>query len=404
VEQLEKSGPLKGIKVVEIGMWAAGPAAGAIFTDWGADVIKVEPLEGDPYRALVVQRDNEGQDSPQFRLDNRAKRSVTLDVRTDEGRQLAYELIKRSDVFLTNIRLQGLERFKMTWDILKEINPRLIYTIVTGYGIKGAEINRPAFDSGAWWGRGGVAATVLPDGIPPLFLAGGIGDHFTAMAAVTGTCAALYAREQTGKGQLVDVSMLRTAAYFISFNLFDQMLGRPRKKQQRHETLNPMIIPYQVKGGKWFSLLGLQGDRVWPLVMRAVDRPDLIEDERFNTAAKRAKNSAELVKLLDEIFATRTLAEWAPRLDREDVWWAPTQTTEDLLTDPQVRAAGVFMEVPAQDGKKVEMVASPVDYSGTPWRATGTHPALGQHTEEVLLELGRDWEEIARLKEKKVIG
>jgi len=404
VEQLEKSGPLKGIKVVEIGMWAAGPAAGAIFTDWGADVIKVEPLEGDPYRALVVQRDNEGQDSPQFRLDNRAKRSVTLDVRTDEGRQLAYELIKRSDVFLTNIRLQGLERFKMTWDILKEINPRLIYTIVTGYGIKGAEINRPAFDSGAWWGRGGVAATVLPDGIPPLLLAGGIGDHFTAMAAVTGTCAALYAREQTGKGQLVDVSMLRTAAYFISFNLFDQMLGRPRKKQQRHETLNPMIIPYQVKGGKWFSLLGLQGDRVWPLVMRAVDRPDLIEDERFNTAAKRAKNSAELVKLLDEIFATRTLAEWAPRLDREDVWWAPTQTTEDLLTDPQVRAAGVFMEVPAQDGKKVEMVASPVDYSGTPWLATGTHPALGQHTEEVLLELGRDWEEIARLKEKKVIG
>ena len=267
MEQLEKSGPLKGIKVVEIGMWAAGPAAGGIFTDWGADVIKVEPLEGDPYRALVVQRDNEGQDSPQFRLDNRAKRSVTLDVRTDEGRKIAYELIKRADVFLTNIRLQSLERFKMTWDILKEVNPRLIYTIVTGYGIKGAEINRPAFDSGAWWGRGGVAATVLPDGIPPLFLAGGIGDHFTAMAAVTGTAAALFAREHTGKGQLVDVSMLRTAAYFISFNLFDQMLGRPRKKQQRHETLNPMIIPYQTKGGKWFSLLGLQGDRVWPLVM-----------------------------------------------------------------------------------------------------------------------------------------
>ena len=131
-----------------------GARGRGIFTDWGADVIKVEPLEGDPYRALVVQRDNEGQDSPQFRLDNRAKRSVTLDVRTDEGRKIAYDLIKRADVFLTNIRLQSLERFKMTWDILKDINPRLIYTIVTGYGIKGAEINRPAFDSGAWWGRG----------------------------------------------------------------------------------------------------------------------------------------------------------------------------------------------------------------------------------------------------------
>jgi crotonobetainyl-CoA:carnitine CoA-transferase CaiB-like acyl-CoA transferase len=165
---------------------------------------------------------------------------------------------------------------------------------------------------------------------------------------------------------------------------------------------NPLINSYRDKDEKWFWLLGLQGDRHWPDVVRAIDRPDLLEDESFATIVLRMQNAAGLVKLLDEAFAQRPLAEWAEVFDREDVWWAPVQATHDLLTDPQADAAGVFVEVPTSEGS-ARMVATPVDFSETRWSPAGTSPELGQHTEEVLLELGYDWEQIAEVAGRGVI-
>jgi crotonobetainyl-CoA:carnitine CoA-transferase CaiB-like acyl-CoA transferase len=397
-------GPLEGIRVVELGFWVAAPAAGGIMADWGADVIKIEPPEGDPFRGLFLKSAGlQVPINPPFELDNRGKRSIALNLETEDGRRIARELIKRADVFVTNLRAKALIQFAMRYEDLRELNPRMVYCHVTGYGSRGAEINRAAYDVGAFWSRAGVVSTLTPAGQEPATQRGAMGDHTTAITATSAICAALVARGKTGQGQKVETSLMRVGGYFIGWDVNIRLrLGVPTVAGTRHTTPNPLITSYHDSNGKWFWLLGLQGDRMWPDMLRAIARPDLDHDARFNTMAARRENAAVLVDLLDSIFTQKTLAEWAPVFDRENVWWAPVQTTEDLLVDPQARAAGLFVNVPTADGE-AEMVATPCDFGGTPWTPSAMAPELGQHSEEILLELGLDWEEIGRLKEARVI-
>ena len=391
---------MEGIRVVEVGMWVAGPSAAAVLGDWGADVIKIEPPNGDPFRGLLSAFGDDGS-SPPFELDNRNKRSVGLDLSQDEGRRIAAQLVDRADVFVTNARMSALERAGLDYATASARNPRLVYASVSGYGVEGEERDRAAYDVGAFWSRAGVAAALTPDGLDLPYQRGGMGDHMAGMAAAGAVAAALLARERTGDGQLVSTSLLRIGMYMLGWDISMSLrLGIPTVPMTVKAPPNPLINAYTAGDGRRFWMLGLQADRHWPDVLRAVSRPEWADDPRFNSIEVRWQHSAELVAELEAVFATKPLSEWAPIFDREDVWWAPVQHAHEVVADPQAHASGGFVSVPSADGgEPVTMVASPVDFSGTPWAPRSMPPEFAQHTEEVLLELGYDWDQIIALKD-----
>jgi crotonobetainyl-CoA:carnitine CoA-transferase CaiB-like acyl-CoA transferase len=399
------AGPMEGIRVVELAFWVAGPSAAGVLADWGADVIKIEPPNGDPFRGLFLNSAGlEVPANPPFELDNRGKRSIALDFRTDEGRAIAARLVDRADVFVTNLRPAALERVGLDWPTLSAKNPRLIYAGITGYGDEGPDRDRPAYDVGAFWSRAGIAAALTSPGGDPPMQRGAMGDHIAGITGAGAVAAALFVRERTGRGQFVSTSLYRIGMFVLGWDLNTTLrLGIPAMPMTRTAMPNPVISSYRAGDDKWFWLLGLQGDRHWPDLLRAIGHPELANDPRFANMRARRENCAELVALLDSIFATKPLAEWGTILDAANMWWAPVQTTTEVVADPQARAAGGFVSVPVVDGAPVEMVASPVDFSDTRWAPRANAPELGQHTEEILLELGYDWESIAALKEKRAV-
>lgn len=398
-------GPLQGTKVVELGFWVAGPAAAGILADWGAEVIKIEPPAGDPMRGMFHSA--AGVDvpvNPPFELDNRGKRSITLDLATEAGRSIATALLERADAFVTNLRPAALSRVGLDFERVHALNPQLVYCLVSGYGTTGPDRERPAYDVGAFWARAAIGASLRPDDGEPPQQRGGMGDHTTAITAVSAVCAALLARERTGKGQLVTTSLLRTGCYVLGWDLSIRLrFGKLEPPYDRFHVPNPMVNCYRSSDRRWFWLLGLQADRHWPDVVRAIDRPELLRDPRFADIRARRRNNTECVRILDAAFNARPMAHWREVFDRENVWWAPVQSVDELLADPQARAAGTFVEGPVAEGTS-EMPASPVDFAGTPWAPSRMPPELGQHTEEILLELGYDWERITALKESGAIG
>lgn len=398
-------GPMEGVRVVELGVWVAGPAAGGILADWGADVVKVEPPGiGDPGRLFGQMLGGDLPFNPPFEMDNRSKRSIGIDLANPDGFELALELIDGADVFLTNVRMAGLARLGLDPETLAKRNPRLIYCALTGYGMEGPDADRAAYDIAAFWARSGIAAALTTPGSHPPFQRGGMGDHNAGLCAAAGISAALFKREKTGEGQLVSTSLLREGIYTLSFDLaitcrFGVAVGSANRKQMG----NPCINNYQDKAGRWFWIVGLEGDRHWPPLCQAVGHPEWTEDPRFDTAKNRQQNAEALITLLDEIFATRTTDEWRPIFDAtEDFFWAPVQTGDEVINDPQVLASGGLIDVP-DEGSTTRFPATPVDFHGTPWEPRWMAPELGQHTDEVLGELGCNGERIAALREKGAV-
>lgn len=395
-------GPMEGVRVVELALWVAGPSCGGILADWGADVIKVEPLAGDPFRSLEWLY-GEGVNPP-FELDNRGKRSVAVDLTAEAGRDILHRLVEPADVFVTNYRLAGLERLGLDPDALTDRYPALVYAHVSGYGLRGDERDRAAYDVGAWWGRAGVASAITPDGVDLPYPRGGMGDHMTGLAAAGGVSAALFHRTRTGAGQVVSTSLLRNGAYQLGWDHnVNLRTGAETVPQTRKDPPNPLINGYRCGDGRWVWLLGMEGDRHWPRVIEALGRPEWADDPRFADIAARRDHSLDLVAAMDEVLASRPRDEWAEVFDRNDVWWAPVNHSHELGDDEQARAAGCLVDVPLADGSTATMVASPVDFDGTAWSVREPSPELGQHTELVLAEAGVGWDEIESLKADGVI-
>ena len=384
------SGPLEGIKVVELGVWIAGPAAGGVLADWGADVIKIEPPAGDPARSFGKMLGDDLPYNPVFELDNRGKRSIVLDLGTDDGHAAALELLDDADVFVTNVRRAALARRGLDDETLLARNPRLVYGHITGFGRDGPDADKAAFDIAAFWSRAGIAHLLTAPGAELPFQRGGMGDHSTGATFAGGICAALLARERTGRGQLVSTSLYRQGVYTIGFDL-NTVLGWGRYPAigTRQTMGSPSINNYRAGCGRHFWVVGLEGDRHWPPLARLAGHPEWLDDPRFATALDRARNATQLTALLDAAWATRTLDEWAPLFDAEpDMFWSRVQDPYEVVNDPTLRDAGGIVEVP--DGvATMPMIATPVDFHGTPWSPRAMAPELGQHTAEVLAALGR---------------
>ncbi len=387
---------LSGLTVVEYATYIAAPGAGCILSDWGARVIKVEPIGGDPIRRFFDTIGAETDANPVFDLDNRGKQSVILDTRTPDGIAALRKLAAGADVFLTNVRPGGLARAGLDPASLSAINPRLVYASVTGFGLEGPEVDRAGFDVTAFWSRSGVARLTAPRGAEPFTIRTGMGDHTTSMACAAGILAALYEREKTGRGRLVESSLARSAIYAVGSDMAIQLrFGRIASTRPRTDAVNPLTNFFKTSDDKWICIVPRQGNPDWPNIARAVKADHLLTDPRFASSRARRENCSALVAALDEAFGAAAFAEVAARLDAEDVTWAPVQTAAEACADPQLIAAGAFVDVPSADGAKTyKSPATPIRFPGAADGPKGPSPRPGQHTRAVLGELGYTSEEI----------
>lgn len=398
---------LKGLKIVEMATYIAAPGAAGILADWGADVVKVEPLSGCPMRGFLgnIGVDNL-QGNPVFELDNRGKQGIALNTATPEGVEVVKRLIRDADVFITNVRPGGLERSGLDYTSLSAINPGLIYASVTGYGLEGPDRDKPGFDVAAFYGRSGLGQAWTVKGEEPVNPRMAVGDHITSMATAAGILAALVERGKSGKGRLVEASLLRAGVYSLGCDMAIQlMFGKLGSTKSRHETLNPLGNYFKTADGTWFTIVPRQGSTDWAPLCRVIGQPELEKDERFASAKGRRANARELVDILDAAFAAKDLAHWRPLLDGEDIVWSPLMSPAEVSRDPQAIAAGAFVDVPAHDGNGTfRAPAAPIRFDGEDTAPAHAAPLLGEHTHAVLKAAGYSEADLASLKASGAIA
>ena len=340
-----------------------------------------------------------------FQLDNRGKRSLTLDLQHSAGPDLLRKLTGGADIFVTNLLPNRQERYGLTYEALRERFPKLIYVAVSGFGAVGPDRNRAGFDYSAFWARSGLMGLVGEPGSPPPVQRPGMGDHTTSLNVMAATLAALRRRDRTGEGLRVDVSLFATGLWALSSDLSGALVARkvpPRYSQKR--PFNPIWNAYRTRDAHWLLLVMPHPDPYWPAVCGAIDRPEWIADPRYDSRDKRMERNVELADALDKVFETRDLAEWKTRLNEAGVIWSPVQELPDVVADPQAAAMGHFTELNHPEFGPFRTLDTPFRILGADIRARGPAPELGQHTEEVLLEAGMDWEEIGNLRESGVLG
>lgn len=387
---------LQGLKVVEMATWVAGPSCAGVMADWGADVIKVESPYGDATRAFYPDT-AESPGNPVYTMENRGKKGVMLDITRPEARRALKAILRDADVFVTNVRPASLKRMGLDYDSLTGEAPRLIYAAVTGYGLVGPEADKPAFDITAFWTRSGVARATIPPDQEPFPSRPGFGDHTTALCTLSAILAALHERNATGKGRLVETSLIRAAAYAIGWDLSVQLrYGEVVTAQPRDERPNAISGYFRTADDRWVCILPRDLE-CFTKMMIVIDRPEILADDRYALPMDDLEVVREVRAMIDEAFALLTLDEAAERLDAHDLAWAPMATLAELAESDMAKQAGCFETVADGWGGRFQSPAPPARFPEGAPPIGRPAPKLGEHTREVLEAAGLSPEEIAAL-------
>ena len=400
--------PLEGIRIIDWTIWQQGPVSTAMLADLGADVIKIEErVGGDPGRGILSMGGRDLGERPNFYFEanNRNKKSLTLDLKKPEAREIVYKLAAVSDVFVQNFRKGVAARLGIDYATLRGHNQKLIYASATGYGPEGPDSGDPSFDQ-LGLARSGIMTAVGEPDMPPLGVAGGIADQMGAIMLAYGVLAALMARERFGIGQEVDASHLGSMLFLQGLSLsMKLMMGSAFRRTARARAGNPLWNHYQCKDGKWLALGMLQPDRYWAEFAKAIGRPELAADERFADLRVRAQNSEACVQILDEVFASKPRDEWLQVLrGGGDFIFTIVNDVDDLPEDPQVLANDYVVDFEHPRFGPTKVVGMPVRLTETPGRVRTPAPEFGEHTEQILTELlDYTWNDITDLRTREVI-
>ena len=396
-------GIFAGVRVIELAQYVYVPGAGVMLGDHGAEVIKIETPEGDPYRSLKVGGvgRNLGSINISMEQNNRNKKSVALDLKTPEGREALLKLVETADVFLTSLRPKAIMALGLDVDDLRARNPKIIYARGNGVGFRGAEANRPGYDASAFWARGGACYAFTRPGQEPTSPRPAYGDHSSSMALAFGIAGALFKRAMTGEPSVVENSLLSTACWVLSGDL--TMTQMPQYQTHPEVQIRrPMTYTYTTRDGRLVQLMVLNPQPKWRAFCEIMGLEEIVDDPRFATDDARNADPDPLIGLIQTRFATRDFAEWEPLLESIDIPWEQIRSIHDVAADPQVHANGMMRKL-SVDGNEIAIVAGPTAFDGETIHGDPLpSPALGSHTEALLEEVGYDQSAIADLKARAI--
>jgi formyl-CoA transferase len=392
-----------GLKVVDFASFIAGPSAAVILSDFGADIVKVESPAGDLWRiGHKIPPQPQAKDAYPWHLANRNKRGITLDLKSPSAQQVLEKLAKWADVFIVNTPHPARKKLKLEYDDVVQWNPRLIYADVTGFGEQGPDAELPGFDITSYWARSGLLSMTRDAGVPPTWPVAGSGDNATAVGLYSAIVTALYRRERTGKGSYVTTSLLAEGVWSASVSI--QAALCEAKFFAPHDRKNPAnaaLNVYRSSDGTWFVLL-VTPDKL-ASVAKAIDRPDLLTDPRFSDPAKLIEHMSALADILDDVFGSKPMAHWREVFDGVHVTFGAVRGPEEVVNDPQLRANDIVVPLEGAGGKLTSTISSPINVHGVAKVPAKRAPALGEHNEAVLTELGFSTSEIDALRESGAV-